>query len=686
MADSVAGARPTARKVWMGIAADIVIIIVAALAGGFVAMKLRQPLILGYILAGVVVGPHTGGVTVSETHNIELLAEIGVALLLFALGLEFSLKELKPVRTVALLGTPLQIVLTTALGIAIGYLLGWDWVASIWLGALISLSSTMVTLKTLMNQGLMGTLSSKVMIGMLVVQDLAVVPFMIVLPKLNDPGTGLPLLGVASVKAAIFIVGIIVLGTRVLPRLMAAIAKWNSRELFLLSVTAIGLGVGYATYLSGLSFAFGAFAAGMVLSESEFSHQALSEIIPLRDIFGLLFFTSVGMLLDPMFLVAHWAQVLLLVALVTVGKGTIFALVTRLFGYGNVVPLAVGLGLSQIGEFSFVLAGIGLADESISNDVYSLILCAAVVSMVLTPLLSRLTTPLYSLKKRLLKRAPLETINYPKSGLQNHVVIAGGGRIGRQVAQVFESMNIPFVIVELNYYAIEKCRRAGFAVIYGDASQQTVLHAAAIDLARLLVVTTPAVVLARSIVEKAKTANPRLEIVARSDGLEQMKVLLEKGATEVVQPELEASLEIARQALMSLHIPASQVLHHVENARRELYASLGKGEDAFQLRLKNAGSVLALNWLPVKPESVLDGHSIGELGIRSRTGVSVVGVMRDTVFHPNPDPRFRFASGDFIVVIGSHEQYGRFENWAASREIPENRDASSSKEDPIAAK
>ena len=650
----------------MGIASDIVIIIVAALAGGFIALKLKQPLILGYILAGVVVGPHTGGVTVSEIHNIELLAEIGVALLLFALGLEFSLKQLKPVRTIALLGTPLQILFTIGLGVAIGRLLGWGWAPSIWLGALISLSSTMVILKTLMNQGRLGTLSSRVMIGMLVVQDLAVVPFMIILPKLNDPQTGLPLLGVAALKAVAFIAVIVVLGTRLLPRLMAYIAKWNSREFFLLSVTAIGLGVGFATYSLGLSFAFGAFAAGMVLSESEYSHQALSEIIPLRDIFGLIFFTSVGMLLDPSFLAARWEQVLLLVVLVGMGKGVILALLTRLFGYGNVVPLAVGLGLFQIGEFSFVLAGIGRTTGSISNEAYSLVLSAAVVSMVLTPFISGLTAPLYSLKKRLFKREPLETINLPESGLRNHVVIAGGGRIGRQVAQVFDSIGIPFVMIELDYYAIEKIKRSGVPVIYGDASQPAVMEAADADRARLLVVTVPAVIVAQSVIEAAKTANPNLEIVARAEGLEQAKALLERGATGVVQPELEASLEIAQQSLIRLHIPATQVLHYVDKARRELYSSIVEDEDKIVPRLKSAGSILELNWASVEPDGMLSGCTIEELGIRTRTGVSVVGVMRGPAFFPNPGPEFRFAAGDFIAVIGSSDQYSNFEMWAAS--------------------
>lgn len=285
----------------MGIAADIVIIMVAALIGALIAQRLKQPLILGYILAGIFISPHTGGIVVSDIHQVELLAEIGVALLLFALGLEFSLSELKPVRNIALIGTPLQMALTIGFGYLLGRLMGWEAVPSLWLGALISLSSTMVILKTLANQGWMGTLSSRVMIGMLIIQDLAIVPLMIMLPQLSNPAAGIPLLGMAVVKSVLFLLAMIFMGTKLLPIILARVAAWNSRELFLLAITAIGLGIGYATYLAGLSFAFGAFVAGMVLSESDYGHQALSEIVPLRDIFGLLFFTSVGMLLDPSF-------------------------------------------------------------------------------------------------------------------------------------------------------------------------------------------------------------------------------------------------------------------------------------------------------------------------------------------------------------------------------------------------
>jgi CPA2 family monovalent cation:H+ antiporter-2 len=650
----------------MGIASDIVIIVVAALIGGIAAHKLKQPLIIGYILAGVMVGPYTGGVTVSEIHNIELLAEIGVGLLLFALGLEFSFKKLKSVRNIALVGTPLQMFLTIIYGFAIGHWLGWEWVPSVWLGALISLSSTMVILKTLMNQGFLGTLSSRVMIGMLMVQDLAVVPLMIILPQLSNPKAGLPLLGLAAIKAGLFLTVMILLGTRVLPRLMAYIAKWNSRELFLLAITAIGLGIGYATYLSGLSFAFGAFVAGMILSESEYSYQALSDIIPLRDLFGLLFFTSIGMLLDPAFLLKNWDTILLLVSLVALGKGVIFATLTRLFRYGNVVPLAVGLGLFQIGEFSFVLARTGLATKSISNEMYSLVLTTAIISMILTPFISGLTAPLYALRKRWFRHEPLLTINLPESGLHEHVVIAGGGRIGQHVAQVLKNLKLPFVLIELDHLRVEQGKLAGFPIIYGDASQEVVLRAAHLKQACLLLVTIPPIVVAQAIVLQAKQLKPSLDILARAEGVELMQALYESGVNQVVQPEFEAGLEMTRQALLHLHVPATEILRYTDAIRRDLYTPFHGNHEGYQsiALLQNAGSLLELNWLTLDRQSPLNGRTIGDLGIRTRTGASVVGVVRGGALRPNPGPDFLFARGDLVAVIGKSEQFNAFQELA----------------------
>jgi len=650
----------------MGIAADIAIILVAALIGGLVAQRLRQPLIVGYILAGVAVGPYTGGVTVTEIHDIELLAEIGVALLLFALGLEFSLKELQPVRHIALIGTPLQLLLTMAYGYGIGRWLGWEWLPSLWLGALISLSSTMVILKTLMSQGRLGTLSSRVMIGMLIVQDLAVVPMMIIIPQLSRLEAGLPVVGLAVVKAAAFLAVMIFVGTRAIPFLLARIAAWNSRELFLLFVTAIGLGVGYGTYLFGLSFAFGAFVVGMVLSESDYSYQALSDIVPLRDIFGLLFFVSVGMLLDPAFLMANLGTVLLIVLLVMVGKSLIFGLLTSLFGYRNSVPLAVGLGLFQIGEFSFVLARVGLASGSISPDLYSLVLSATIVTMVLTPFVFGLTEPLYNLSKRWFKREAYQPINLPQAGLHDHVVIAGAGQVGHYVAQVLQRLHTAFVVIDLDQRPVEQAKAAGFPVIYGDAGQPVVLEAAGIEQARLLLITTPAVVTARAIVSHVRRRHPDLHIVARAEGMEQMKMLNELGVQEVVQPKFEASLEVTRQALLHLHISATEIQRFTDAVRQELYAPMYETHHEYQTisQLQNAARLLELSWVELSANSPFVGRAIQELSVRSQTGALIVGVMRDGRLEPNPDAAFRFEPGDLIGVIGTTQQLEVFEAMA----------------------
>ncbi|RPI53785.1 MAG: portal protein, partial [Deltaproteobacteria bacterium] len=513
----------------MGVASDIVIIVVAALIGALIAQRIKQPLILGYIFAGIVVGPHTGGVSISDIDKIELLAEIGVALLLFALGLEFSISKLKPVRNIALFGTPIQILLTIGLGFYLGKYLGWSSVSSLWLGALISLSSTMVTLKTLMSRGLVGTLSSRVMIGMLIVQDLAVIPMMIVLPQLSHPEAGLPLLAIAVVKSGIFLVLMLYLGRKVLPWLLAHVAQWNSRELFILSVTAIGLGVGYATYLFGLSFAFGAFVAGMVLSESDYSYQALSDIIPLRDLFGLLFFTSIGMLLDPVFLFQNWDKILSIVLVIAVFKGLIFSLLAMLFRYINIVPIAVGLGLFQVGEFAFVLARLGLETKAIDQNMYSLVLAVSVLSMVLTPFASAMAPRLYKLKKRLFKYEPLQTENIPHSGLKDHVVIAGGGRVGQHIAQILTQLDLPFVVIELNYQQMLECKAAKYPVIYGDMSQPTVIDVSRIHAAKLLLITTPSVVISQSIVKHALRFRPGLHIIVRASSADQARALYESG-------------------------------------------------------------------------------------------------------------------------------------------------------------
>jgi|TARA_B110000967_G_C18897153_1_gene571562 CPA2 family monovalent cation:H+ antiporter-2 len=639
----------------MGIATDLILLVVTAFFSGLLMQRLGQPLILGYILTGIAFGPYTGGFALTSVHEIELLAEIGVALLLFALGLEFSLKDLKPVKKIALIGTPIQIILTIGMGYGIGQLMGWDAKSSLWLGALVSLSSTMVLLKTLMNQGWLGTLSSKVMVGMLIVQDLAVVPLIVLLPMLNDPSLGWISLEIAILKTVVFLAGMILFGTRLLPFIMRYIAHLGSRELFLLAITAIGLGVGYLTYLVGLSFAFGAFVAGMVLSESDYGHQALSDIIPVRDLFGLLFFASVGMLLNPEFLLDHWKQVLMLVLIVSLGKGIIFALLARIFKYGNVVPLAVGLGLFQVGEFSFVLAQVGVSTNSISHEVYSLVLTTAIITMFLTPIISGQTAKLYALSKRWFQHEPLDTINYPKSGLRNHVIIVGGGRVGFRIAQVLKRLSVPMLIIELDQLRVERAKHADIPVIYGDASHEVVLEAAETPSARLLIITSPEVVIAQAIVENARKVNSEIKVVARAPGVEFLEEFKKLNISEVVIPEFEAGLEMARKALVHLHIPAAKIQHYTESLRQDLFASFfsENEEDEILEQLQWAENQFDMQWMLIKPGSVLVGKTIGESEIRTITASSVVGVIRDDVLEPNPDANFRFQANDRTAIIGT---------------------------------
>jgi len=638
----------------MGIAADIIIIIVAALLGGLIAQKMRQPLLLGYILVGVIIGPFSGGI-ISDPHEVEKLAEIGVALLLFALGLEFSLQDLKPVKYVALIGGSMQILLTIGYGYLIGCWLGWESSPSLWLGGLISLSSTMVILKTLMAQGMLGTLSSRVMIGILIVQDLAVVLLLILLPQLSDPAAGLPVLGIAALKSMIFITVMLLLGTRLLPRLLTIIAHWNSRELFFLAIIAIGLGIGYATYLLDLSFAFGAFVAGMVLSESDYGHQALSDIIPLRDLFGLLFFTSVGMLLDPLFLLEHWVGVFQLVVLVAIGKSLILAGIVRSFGYGNVIPLAVGLGMFQIGEFSFVLGRVGVEGGFLNYEQYSYVLSATIISMLVTPLISSCTTPLYGFKKRFLKKELLETINLPQEGLHEHIVIAGGGRIGQHVAYILAQLKVPFVIIELGHRTIEECKKRDYPAIYGDAAHPVVLEAANLAKARQLLITIPHIATTEAIVHFSRHHYPDLNIVVRSVGAEQMEALYEDGVYMVIRPELEAGLEISRQVLLNLNIPVTVIQKFTDAARQDHYQQLSDdraGLDNIRM-LQKARDSLELNWEELTEESHLVGRSLRQLDVRQSTGASVVGVLRKGVFIANPSADLVFQVGDMVASICS---------------------------------
>ena len=653
----------------MDLATDLTLVLLCALVGGYLAQRLGQPLMVGYIVAGVVVGPFTGGLTLVHTHNIEQFAEVGAALLLFALGLELSFRELTPVRAVALGGATIQIVLTVALGFALARALGISWQAAIWFGALISLSSTVVALKTLQSQGRLGTLSSRVMLGILTVQDLAVVPLMIVLPEISRAGAVFPGVIVAAARAMLLLALIVFVSTRLVPRLLSFVARWNSRELFLLSTTAVALGVGYLTSLAGLSLALGAFVAGLVISDSDYAHQALSDIVPLRDLFGMLFFVSVGLLLDP---AVAWRQaptLSIVVGTILVGKPLILAAVVRAFGYRNVVPLATGLTLFQVGEFAFVLARVGQSSGSISSDLYALVLNTAIVTMVLTPVVSGLTPRLYRRLRRHLPSETLEALNVPRSGLTEHVIVAGAGRVGSSVAHALLHLKLPFVLVELDDRRVEEARAAGFPVLYGDATQRVVLEAAGLRLARALLVTVPAFADVRAIVSAVRQHRPDLPIVARAEGNEVVEDLYALGLQEVTSPEFEAAIEMTREALVHFNVPAHEILQVASAIRRERYRyrhvpDAGASERAALPQIGEVARQLDFAWIGVPADSRFHGRTLGELRIRETTGVSVVGIINAGALAANPGRDARLEPGDLVAVLGTREQIARFEQHA----------------------
>ncbi|OFV90468.1 MAG: portal protein [Acidobacteria bacterium RIFCSPLOWO2_12_FULL_65_11] len=648
----------------MDLVADLTLVLLAALVGGFLAQRLGQPLIVGYIVAGVAVGPFTAGPTVGNVHNIEQLAELGVALLLFSLGLELSFRELAPVRKVALAGATIQVVVTIALGLGLGLALGWAWRPALWFGALVSLSSTMVALKTIQAQGRLGTLSSRVMLGMLVVQDLAVVPLMIVLPELSDPAGGLVKIGTAALRATLLLGVIVFFSTRVVPRLMAFVARRNSRELFFLSTITLAVGVGYVAWLFGLSMAIGAFVAGLVVNESEYAHQALSDIVPLRDLFGMLFFVSVGMLLDPALVRQQIGVLGLVVVAIIVGKAAILAGVVRAFGYWNIVPLAVGLTLFQVGEFAFVLARVGQSSGAISNDVYSLTLNTAIVTMALTPVVSGLVPVVYGRFWPRRAQEAHEAINLPSGGLSDHVVVAGSGRVGRSIADALSHLKLPCVLVEVDDRRVQQTRAAGLPVIYGDSSQPVVLEAAGILRARAILVTVPAFPDVRSIVRAVRQLRPDLPIIARADGFNAVRALYALGIQEVTSPEFEAAIEMTRQALMYFNVPAHDVLRVARAIRRERYGQTGEKGDSGLLVMSQLGDIarqLDFTWVGVPSESSFDGRTLSELQIRTTTGASVVGIIRDGALVANPDGQARLERGDLVAVLGTRDQIARFE-------------------------
>ncbi|TFG47199.1 MAG: sodium:proton exchanger [Dehalococcoidia bacterium] len=558
----------------LGFGVEIIIVLVAAVLGGVLAHRLKLPVLLGYLLAGMLVSPHGLGL-VQETETIETMAGIGVILLLFTLGLEFSLEELRRIGAVAILGGIGQILLTAAAGFGLGQILGWGIPESIFFGFLMSLSSTLIVLKLLMERGELDTTHGRIMTGILLVQDLSLIPMMIILPTLGVEGVdvGAALLR-AGGKALGFIVGMVALGFWLLPRVLERVARARSRELFLITVVSLSLAAAIAAGFFGVSAAVGAFIAGLLIGQSHYARQALADIVPFRDAFGALFFVSLGTLVDLSFIFSNPILIVGVVLFILLVKFIICSAVPWIFGYSVRTSLATGFGLTQIGEFSFVLAGVGVASGVLRDSTYALTLGAAITTMVLTPFIISLGNSLYhrlentGLGQRFFNLRG-EVYNARSAlALTGHAVICGHGRSAEALTKVLKRRNLTYLVIELDPNKIIQLRRQGVPCIYGDASNPEILASAQLEKAKLLICTYPGFMDVELTVKNARKINPKLDIVARVERDRDADILKDIGVNELVRPQFEASLEITRHALHRYGVSATEIQYILNSLRQ----------------------------------------------------------------------------------------------------------------------
>jgi len=562
----------------------IAIGLTAAFIGGLIARRLRLPEIVGYIAAGVAIGPFTPGLSADTDIALEL-AELGVILLMFGVGIEFSIRDLLAVRSIAIPGAIVQTIVGIALGVALGSALGWGLGGGLVLGLALSIASTVVLLRALGDRNELDTPQGRIAVGWLIVEDLLAVLFLVLLPTLapllgatgDAAGAGAAVSGSQAVvdiaialgKAAIFAVIMVVAGARLVPWLMLVVAREGSRELFTLAVLAIALGIAFvASSVFGVSFALGAFLAGVVVSESDMSHQAAADALPLRDAFAVLFFVSVGMLLDPAYLAANPLPVLAVLLLIVGAKAATKFVIVALAGYPPRIALTVAAGLAQIGEFSFIIGTLGLTLGLLPEDGFQLIVAGSLLSITLNPFLFRIITPL---ETRLRKNALLARVMERRAGdlahlddtirdtLSQHAVVCGYGRVGQLIGPALERRGFRYVVITQQREEIDRLRARGVPAMFGDAANPSVLEMARIGTARLVVVATSDPNETRLIVERALELHPGIDFVVRTHSdTEAARLRALSSKIQAIHGERELAVQMARYALRRFGVSATE--------------------------------------------------------------------------------------------------------------------------------
>jgi CPA2 family monovalent cation:H+ antiporter-2 len=634
----------------------------------FALHRLRIPSVVGFLLAGVLLGPH-GLHVIRDLETIQYFAEIGVVLLLFTIGLEFSLSRFLKMRMEVFGIGGLQVFFTVILTTFMAYQFFGisDLNTSLFLGFLVALSSTAIVMKLLSDRAEIDSPHGRISIGILIFQDLCVVPFMLFIPILaGGAGPGDVMLAIGK---AIAIITIVLFSARwIVPNLLHQIVRTRSRELFVVSILIICFGIAFITSEFGLSLALGAFLAGLVISESEYSYEAISTILPFKDSFTGLFFISVGMLMNTTYFINNLHLVLVLFTGIIVLK--FLSGFTPMYILRRPLRISIqsSLDLAQVGEFSFVLAVAGLSAGLISEDIYQGFLSAAILTMLLTPFVMQISPLLagrmssHTLLKRLDRLRKLsEQGEYPAKR-SDHIIVVGFGLNGRNLTRVLREVDIPYAILELNINTVREMHKAGEPIFFGDGTKVEVLHRIGIKTARILVVAISDPASCRNIVKTARRENPELFIIARTRYAAEVDELIKLGADEVIPEEFETSVEIFSRVLNQYQIPKNEIFNYVDMIREDGYRALRQVGTTVRKPLFDKCTVLAkvdFELFTVRENLPVLGKSIDELNFRAKTGATIVAIERKNEMHTSPDPKFTLEAGDILFVTGKREDINK---------------------------
>jgi len=641
---------------------DILIVFCLSIAVIFLCHRLKVPAILGFLVTGVLAGPF-GFRLIKAVHEVETLAEIGVIMLLFTIGVEFSLKRFFEIKKTVLLGGSLQVLLTLGAVCGIVGVLGESWQQAVFIGCLFSLSSTAIVLKLLQERAEVDTPHGRTSLGILIYQDIIIVPMMLFTPVLaggmSHSGDSVLLFLLKTMGLIIFVY---VSAKWLVPRLLYHIAGTRSRELFLLSILVICFGFAWLTSTLGLSLALGAFLAGLIISESEYGIQTMGNIIPFRDIFTSFFFVSIGMLLNTDYLLRHSLLIFPMALGVLFLKALITCLAVFFLGFPVRTAIVTGLALSQVGEFSFILSKSGLSYGLINRDIYQIFLAVSFVTMAATPFLVNFSHRMTDFVLRFPLPEKWKTgfspgVEPKRERLKDHIIIVGFGVNGRNLASAAKRANIPYVIIEMNPETVRDEKSRGEPIYYGDATHEAVLHHADILNARVLMIAITDPAAARRMVTVARRCNPKLSIIVRTPYLKEVEDLRELGANEVIPEDFETSIEIFSRVLKKYLVPRDEIEQHIAQIRAEGYEMLrnpsGKLSPFSEMRLPLPDVEIAS--LRVGEKSPFIGKTLLEIDLRRKFGVTLLAVSRGLKVFSNPDADMRLWTNDVVILLGKPE-------------------------------